>query len=173
LKKYPDFFSSGRFEQMYKELPDITEGDFQNSITKSDGSTVGWNPRSYTYFWKKANIRLQTKTSVSKPFRYAMQKLVDVPNKYYIDGVICYERLLINIPLFTADFWDMLSGSLKPTLEPPAPIEMPEAKPESFQEEQRAPTESIQEKQRAPTSFLRQRRKDGKIYEFIDISVND
>lgn len=164
LRAHPDFFSSGRYEEMYNEDPHITQRDFENSITRPDGTTRYWNPRSYTYFWERANVRLQTRSPPNYPFDYAIRKLAGENYIEYHNSNVCHSVILTNIPLFTPEAWDFLGGSLKPTTERPA-APTPQAAPAP------APAPApAQEEKRRPTRALRQRRKSGRTYDAICIS---
>jgi hypothetical protein len=111
LGKYPDFYDLGRFETMYHETPTMEEGDFENSVTRSDGSVKYFNPKSFTYIWKKANVRCTLRGKASVPFYDAMSVLSD---RRYCYEKICYAWILTNIQNITPAQADMLKGSSTP-----------------------------------------------------------
>jgi hypothetical protein len=143
--RHPDFYDLGRFEVMYHETPTMEGGDYENSVTGSDGSVQYFNPRSFTYIWKKANVRCTLREKTEHPFHNAMIVLC---NKEM--NVICYAWVLANIKYLTSAQVDMLKGSFQALTE--RPIETPTAAVERLvtQNEIRKPSHLIRRRHYSP-----------------------
>jgi hypothetical protein len=117
-KKYPDFFSSGRFEAMYYETPSLSYGEWRTTFTDKHGKVWNRNPGKYIYTWKHANVTFETNRELNSPFYDFLLYVGKGGSK------ICCETILCNLYKFTDDHWDRLAGSLEPlTVRPPSPPE--------------------------------------------------
>lgn len=127
---YPDFFTSGRFETLYREIPTVEEKDWSMVVTHSDGRITRMNPRKFVYRWEDANITLETSTREDHTYFNALMKRLSKST----DNLVCYEIIRHNLPRITADHWDRLLGSWEALTERPTSVEIP------MEEEVRKPT---------------------------------
>ena len=130
LTSYPDFFTSGRFETLYHEVPYHKETDWSMVVTHSDGHITRMNPRKFVYTWKKSNVTLETSTRVDRLYFHTLMKRL---SKATTD-LVCYEIIRHNLPRITADHCDRLLGSWEALTERPTPVEIP------MEQEVRKPT---------------------------------
>jgi hypothetical protein len=157
LSHYPDF-ADGRYDKMYREEPTVEEGDYESYVKTPDGSTKYYNPKSFTYIWKNANVRMKTFCKPSAlgppPFLKAMNVITGTNDLRHI----CHAWLQENIRRLIPHQKDMLKGSFTPLTE--RPIETPEANVESLVQ---------QNETRKPSRVLR-RRHSNRSYLPIEIS---
>jgi hypothetical protein len=122
LCRYPDF-AEGRFKAMYWENPIVEEGDYESYAKEPDGSIQYYNPKSFTYIWKKANIRMKTSynsyVSDKDLFSIAMASLTGEK----VSILVCYAWIEANIRNLTPRQKDMVMGSFRPLTKLPITTE--------------------------------------------------
>ena len=113
----------------YGNLPIITESNFDVDIThkgKRDNAGLDTNPRTYTYYYKKANISITCNKRFSMYSLEPLQYLF--PDHKYHESISCLTSGICNTELLQ----DYLLGDRVRYTEPRAQVAAPQRQPWAF-----------------------------------------
>lgn len=113
----------------YGNLPIITESNFDVDVTfkgKRDSTGLDTNPRTYTYYFKKANISITCNKRFSM---YSIEPLQNLfPDHKYHESISCLTSHITNTELLQ----DYLLGDRVRYTEPRVQVTAPQRKPWTF-----------------------------------------